>query len=206
MENSLSQSSDSEFENVEELIRDGKRIEGQSIKKVGKKGSDSNSSGNESYSDDDDIEADDGESSLNRRTGPQTYETVDSFVVDENGNSMKQVVHVIGASSKGSLNSDHLAEVYNLISPNSTNFQTFVERKPKNIRKDIAPFQTQELNFKENFERELYNCTIKHNILPSTIEWIFATSFKSRMSANSEENMNEDSDDETSEIKGQKKT
>ena len=111
MSDSRSQSSSSDSENLDELIRDGKRIEGESIKKVSKKGSDySNSSDNDIYSDDDDIEVDDGETSINRRTGPQTYEQEDSFVVDDNGNSMKQIVHVIGASSKGSLNSDHLKE------------------------------------------------------------------------------------------------
>lgn len=200
----MSQSSSSDSENVEELIRDGKRIEGQSIKKVGKRGSDySNSSGNQSYSDDD-IEADDGGSSMNRRFGPQTYETVDNFVVDEDGNSMKQVVHVIGASSKGSLNSDHLAEVYNLISPNSTNFQNFVERKPKSIRKDIIQSKAQEISFTSNFERELYNCKINHDILPSTIEWMFESFFKSRMDSSSESNLN-GSDDESSDVKAQKK-
>ena len=118
-------------EDVDQLLRDGKRFEGDSIKKVSKKGSDY-SSDNESY---DDIEDEDGETP-NRRIGPQTYETEDAFVVDDNGNSMKQVVHVIGASSKGSLNSEHLKEVYNLINPNSTNFQTFVEDRRKNIRSE----------------------------------------------------------------------
>lgn len=198
-----SRSSTSEDEDVDQLLRDERRIGGQSIQKLGGKGSDySNSSENDSY---DDIEADDGEPSINRRIGPQTYETEDAFVVDENGNSMKQTVHVVGASSKGSLNSDHLKEVYNLINPNSTSFQTFVGPKRKKIHSEIIKQKTQDLNIENNFERDLYNCTISNEILPSAIEWIFATCFKSRTHTDSDEHMNDEDEDETNEIKAQKR-
>lgn len=190
----LRRSSSENEENIEELLNDGYLKDNKRLTKV------------RNQTDSDELESDDiedeGDSNrMPRNSRPTTYKTTDSFVVDDDGNSMEQTVIQVAASRNSQLPAERLQQAWNFVNSDRTTVQNFIERpKTTNIR-EITRSKTQELRIEGNFDRELYNCVIPVEAAPDATDWIFNYHFKKRMSANQD---GDEIDEEDPETKAQK--